>query len=164
MQGVVIQVNVSPGGIPKRAIPEARLTRLGLEGDACAHPNIHGGPLQAVLLICAETVDELAARGYPLFYGALGENLTTQGLDRTLMRPGQRYRVGDAVIELTTLRQPCRALDVYGRSLQRELFDQQVKAGDPSSPRWGMGGFYASVVQPGRVSQGAPIVLLEQAV
>lgn len=164
MQGVVIQVSVSAGGIPKRAIPEARLTRLGLEGDACTHSSIHGGPLQAVLLISAETVDELIALGYPLFYGALGENLTTQGLDRTLMRPGQRYRVGDAVIELTTLRQPCRTLNVYGRGLQQELFDQQVKAGDPSSPRWGMGGFYASVVQPGRVSPGAPILLLEQAV
>ena len=47
-----------------------------------AHPDIHGGPRQAVLLIDADTVDELVARGYPVGYGALGENLTTSGIDR----------------------------------------------------------------------------------
>ena len=44
------------------------------------HPQIHGGPRKAVLIVASEVVDELTARGYPLFYGALGENLTTSGL------------------------------------------------------------------------------------
>lgn len=162
MTGVILQVNVSPGGIPKRPVPEAFLGPLGLEGDAVAHPDVHGGPLQAVLIVCSEGIDELVVKGYPIYYGALGENLTTKGLDRRMIRAGQRYRAGDAIIEITKLRRPCRTLDVYGPGIQKDIFDEKVKAGDPSSPRWGLAGFYASVVQPGRVSEGAPIALLEQ--
>jgi MOSC domain-containing protein YiiM len=161
MRGTIVQVNISPGGLPKLPVREAYLTPLGLAGDACAHPQIHGGPL---LLICSETIDELRERGYPLFYGALGENLTTAGLDRRQMRPGQRYRVGESLIELTKLRPACSALDVYGPDLQREIFDQAVKAGDVSSPKWGMSGFYAAVLETGWLRQSDIITLIEEAV
>ena len=71
-----------------------------------------------MLLITAEAIDELIARGYPLYYGALGENLTTRGLDRRQLRAGQRFRVGSALIELTKVRVPARTLDVYGAGHQ----------------------------------------------
>lgn len=164
MTGAIVQINISPGGLPKRGIGEALITPLGLEGDACAHPSIHGGPIQAVLLICSEAVDELAGLGYPVFYGALGENLTTRGIDRKQMRLGQRYRVGQAVIELTKMRAPCRALDIYGHSIREAIYDELVKAGDPTSARWGMSGFYAAVLEPGVVRQNDRIILLEQMV
>ncbi len=90
--GHIIQISVSRGGLPKRSIPEGLITPLGIEGDLCAHPEIHGGQHQAVLLIAAEAVHELVERGYPVSYGALGENLTTRGLDRRQLRPGQRLR------------------------------------------------------------------------
>jgi MOSC domain-containing protein YiiM len=104
-----------------------------------------------VLLIAAETVDELIARGYTLYYGALGENLTTRGLDRRQLRVGQILRAGGARLELTKVRVPCSSLDIYGPTLKQEIYDQRVKAGDPGSPRWGMSGFYASVIEPGPV-------------
>ena len=72
--------------------------------------------------------------------------------------------VGDAVIEITKLRQPCNTLHVYGNDIQKAVYDEKVKAGDASSPKWGFAGFYASVIQSGRVSQGCPIALLDQAV
>ena len=164
MTGLIIQVNLSPGGVPKRPVAEAFLGPLGLEGDAVAHPAIHGGPQKAVLLISSEAIDELIAKGYPLFYGALGENLTTKGLDRTQMRPGQRYRAGGAIIEITKLRRPCNTLNIYGPGIQQEIYDERIKAGDTSSPKWGLPGFYASIIRPGHVSAGAPIALIEQAV
>ncbi len=151
MTGQIIQINISRGGIPKRPIPGGVITPLGLEGDSWAHPEIHGGPRQAVLLIAAEVVDELIARGYPLYYGALGENLTTRGLDRRQLRLGQRLRAGLALLEITKLRGPCSTLDIYGPTIKQEIYDRQVKAGDPTSPRWGMSGFYASVIEPGPV-------------
>ena len=151
MTGQIVQVNISPGGLPKRPIPEGIITPLGLAGDLCAHPEIHGGPRQSVLLIAAEAVDELIARGYPLYYGALGENLTTRGLDRRQLRLGQILRAGGARLELTKVRAPCSSLDIYGPTLMREIYDERVKAGDPASPRWGMSGFYASVIEPGPV-------------
>ncbi|MDE3166208.1 MAG: MOSC domain-containing protein, partial [Acidobacteriota bacterium] len=73
MPGVILQVNISPGGLPKRPIPDAWVAPLGIDGDLHAHPAIHGGPNKAILIVAAETVDALTARGYPLFYGALGE-------------------------------------------------------------------------------------------
>jgi MOSC domain-containing protein YiiM len=161
LRGSILQINVSRGGLPKRPIPGAMLTPLGFEGDSVAHPAIHGGPDKAVLLITAETTDELIARGYPLFYGALGENLTTRGLDRRDLRSGLRFRVGEAVIELTRLRRPCGALDIYGPRLKTEIFHEGLTA---AAPEWATSGFYASVVQPGWVHSGAIICVVDAAV
>jgi MOSC domain-containing protein YiiM len=157
--GTTIQISISRGGVPKRAIAEGVLTPVGIEGDAHAHPQIHGGPQQAVLLVTAETVDELAARGYPVYYGAMGENLTTRGLDRRLLRAGQRFRLGTALIELTEIRVPCASQDIYGPALKREVYDDAVKAGDVRSPRWAMSGFYAAVIGPGVVRRDDEITL-----
>ncbi|HEV1284757.1 MAG TPA: MOSC domain-containing protein [Bryobacteraceae bacterium] len=164
MNGTVLQVSISRGGVPKRAIPEGDIGPLGIAGDGYAHPQIHGGPKQAVLLIASEAIDELTALGYPLYPGALGENITTLGVDRARWRAGQRWRVGQAVIELTKVRAPCETLSVYGAGIQKAVYDAQVKAGDPSSPRWALAGFYASVVQTGIVRRGDPISLLDQMV
>jgi len=154
MQSAIIQVNVSPGGIPKQPIPSGRVGPDGLEGDAHAHPQFHGGPRKAVLLIAAEVVDELAARGYPVFYGALGENLTTRGLDVRALRIGDQLRAGGATLEITQVRAPCSQLDIYGPSLKSELYDVRVKAGESGSPRWGKSGFYLSVIEAGLVAPG----------
>jgi Uncharacterized protein conserved in bacteria len=162
MAGRVLQLNVSRGGVPKRPIPEGFVTPLGIEGDAVAHPQFHGGPQKALLLLASEVVDQLAAEGFPVYYGALGENVTTQGVDHRQFRSGQRYRIGDVIIELTRPRIPCSALNVYGPGIQEAIYDRAVKEGDTTSPHWGMSGFYAAVVQPGMIRVGDPIQLLEQ--
>ena len=135
---------------------------LGLAGDVQKHPEFHGGPNQALLLICAEVIDQLKAEGFPVYYGALGENITTRGLDHRELYSGQQFRIGPQVwIELTKLRTPCHQLDVYGTgTIQKRIYDKVVKAGDNSSPRWAMAGFYASVVKPGRIHPGDRITLV----
>jgi MOSC domain-containing protein YiiM len=162
--GFVLQVSISRGGVPKRAIAEGDVGPLGIAGDDHAHPHIHGGPAQAVLLISSESIAELTALGYPLYPAALGENITTVGIDRAEWRTGQRWRVGHSVVEFTKVRAPCEQLSVYGPEIQKAMYDAKVKAGDPSSPRWAMSGFYASVVQPGTIRPGDPICLLDQSV
>ncbi len=164
LSGRVLQVNISRGGVPKRARPEAELTPLGFTGDVQAHPAFHGGPNKAVLLLASEVIDDLRVRGYPVFYGALGENITTAGLDPAQLRSGQRYRLGQAVIELTTIRKPCATLDVYGPAIKDEIYGPEVKAGDTASPRWAHSGFYASVVRTGAVCPDDIIALIGQAV
>ena len=161
VQGTIIQVSIAPaGGLPKRTVPEGFITPLGIEGDRQAHPGIHGGPYQAILIVAAEAVDDLCARGYPLFYGALGENLTTRGLAFRDIRIGDQLRAGGALLEITKPRGPCSALDIYGETLKFETYDPQVKARDHTSPRWGMSGFYAAVVQPGPVRAGDAIMVV----
>jgi MOSC domain-containing protein YiiM len=157
--GSIVQVSISRGGVPKRAIPEGDIGPLGIAGDSHAHPEIHGGPRQAILLISSEAIEALTAQGYPLYPGALGENITTVGLDHKQWRPGQRWRVGQAIVEFTKLRAPCSQLSVYGPGIQKAIY-----ADDPTSPRWALSGFYASVVQPGIVRPGDPISLLDQMV
>src|ERR1700686_4473969 len=125
MTGSILQINSSPGGIPKRPVPEAIVTAEGLRGDSWSHPNIHGGPNQALLLITSEGIGQLIAQGYPLYPGALGENLTTLGLDRRQMRIGQRYRGGEVMFEITKMRAPCATLCVYGPTIAKAIYDAQ---------------------------------------
>ena len=160
MTGSILQVSVSEGGVPKHAVPRGILTPSGIEGDGHAHPEIHGGPDRAILLITSEGIEELAALGFPLTHGSLGENLTTQGIARREWRVGQRWRIGaDAVIEITKRRAPCQQLNVYGPGLQAAIYDELTHAGDPASPKWGLSGVYASVVTPGTLRPGDSIVL-----
>jgi MOSC domain-containing protein YiiM len=156
----MVQVSVSQGGIPKRAILSGELNEAGVAGDAWRYP-FHGGRRQAILLMTIEGIDELVSQGFPLFAGALGENLTTRGLDRRELRIGHRLRAGNAEIELTKIRLPCTTLDVYGPGIQAAIYDARVQAGDPGSQRWGLSGFYASVLEPGIVRAGDSITLLD---
>src|ERR1700733_14515068 len=79
MTGSIVQISISPGGVPKRPIAEAEVTVEGIRGDSWAHPQIHAGPNPALLLINSEGSGHLIAQGCPVFPGALGENLTTLG-------------------------------------------------------------------------------------
>lgn len=164
MTGSILQINISPGGVPKRAVLEAEVTPYGIRGDSWAHPQIHGGLNQALLLITNEGTEELIGQGYPLFAGALGENLTTLGLDRRQMRIGQRYRAGEILLEITKMRAPCTQLDVYGPSIKQVIYDAQVKDGDASTPRWGLAGFYARVLRGGFIRPKDIIELVDQVV
>jgi MOSC domain-containing protein YiiM len=164
MTGRIVQISISRGGIPKLPVAEATVTPEGILGDSWAHPQYHGGPNQALLLIGAESIEELVAKGYALYPGALGENLTTSGLDRRQLRAGQRYRIGDVLIELTKIRVPCSTIEVYGRGIKADLYESQVKAGDASSPRWALGGFYAAVRRTGVIRQQDIITLVDQVV
>ena len=61
---------------------------------------------------------------------------------------------------LTELRFPCDTISVYGKGIQEAIYDVRAMKGDPSSKVWGLSGFYASVLEPGALLPGGPIVLL----
>lgn len=149
MQGKVIQVSVSQGGVPKNALLEGNLTTDGFVGDSWRYPKFHGGPLQAVLLISIEVLEQLKGLGFPVFPGALGENVTTEGINFANLRYGDQLQLGEAIIEITKRRTPCDTLSVYGQGIQKAIFDAKAKANDPTSPHWGHAGFYAKVLKPG---------------
>lgn len=161
-RGVLRQINRSIGGVPKLALAgPVMVTETGVEGDQQSDLRHHGGPFKAVLMIAAEVIEDLAARGFTVYPGALGENFTVAGLDPAMWRGGQQYRIGaDVVIELTTLREPCSNLFSYGRYIGEELYDARCKNGDITSPHWARGGFYARVVQGGVIAAGSPVELI----
>lgn len=166
MRGKITQVSISKGGLPKLAVGEAWAGALGLEGDVQRNRKYHGGPEKAVLLVSAEDLAELAAAGFPVGPGDLGENLTVEGIDFRQLRAGQRFLAGGAVLELTRLRQPCANLNGYsspgGKTIHGSLYDDRCKAGDVMSPRWAKGGFYAAVVEGGLIRTGDAIALADQ--
>ena len=77
----------------------------------------------------------------------------------TLTKSWKLPYAGAARIEITKIRGPCSTLDVYGPAIKHEIYDKQVQAGDPASPRWGLSGFYASVVECGSIRVNDEITL-----
>lgn len=147
----ILQINISPaGGVPKTPIAQAEVNSLGIVGDAHRF-RLHGGPQKALLLLASEVIDTLCAEGWPLFYGALGENLTTRGLDHREWKSGQRFRAGEILLELTTPREPCKTLNPYGRGIQKRLLQKP-----------GESGFYAAVLAGGTLASDAIIMAVER--
>jgi MOSC domain-containing protein YiiM len=164
MRGSVIQINVSSGGLPKTPVERAVVDEFGIHGDDHRNKQLHGGPRRALLLVAAEAIDTLTAEGWPLFYGALGENLTTRGLDHSAWRAGQRYRAGGIILELTSPRGPCGNLNQFGAGIQARIYDERVRALDPGSPYWGLSGFYASILKNGELRTEDIIELIDPVV
>jgi MOSC domain-containing protein YiiM/GNAT superfamily N-acetyltransferase len=106
--GRVVQVNVSPGGVPKHAVPEARVGRLGLAGDRHRGDTVHGGPHRAVCLFAIEALRRVADEGHPIEPGSVGENLTTEGIELALLPAGTRLAIGqEVVLEMSAPTNPC---------------------------------------------------------
>jgi MOSC domain-containing protein YiiM len=77
--------------------------------------NPHAPNLRQVHLLHAELFDDLPA--FDLRPGDIGENITTRGIDLLRLPTGVRLAIGDAVIELTGLRNPCIQLDRFAPGL-----------------------------------------------
>jgi MOSC domain-containing protein YiiM len=141
MQATLAQLNVSQGGIPKRPVESARVTRVGVEGDVQRNLKYHGGPNRAVCLFSEELYAWLREKGIDLANGAVGENFTTRGLDLNSLDKGDRLRVGECLIEITDVRVPCCTLKkwdadlpelIVGRSgwLAKVVAEAVVRPGD----------------------------------
>ncbi len=150
--GRILQVNISNGGVPKLPIETATVSHLGIQGDKHLY-RFHGGPRKAILLMAAEVIEAFVAEGFSVYFGAMGENLTVQGLPHNTWLPGQRYRAGTALLELTEPREPCSKLRPYGKQIESRILRQS-----------GESGFYASVVEAGVVRPGDTIQLVDPVV
>ena len=146
----VYQISVSNGGVPKLAVPEAMITRLGVKGDRQGNPDIHGGPDRAVCVFSLEVIQALRAEGHPIAPGSTGENLTLAGLDWFALKPGDRIRVGSVRLELVSYTAPC----VHnGRWFLHENFSRI------SQKKWpGWNRLYARVLIEGVIRMGDPVV------
>ena len=106
--GRVLQVNVSPGGVPKHPVASAHVGDLGLDGDRHRNDTVHGGPHRAVALLGIEAIRRVADEGHPIEPGSVGENLTTEGIEWSLLPAGTRAAIGpDVVLEISMQADPC---------------------------------------------------------
>jgi MOSC domain-containing protein YiiM len=101
----------------------------------------------------AELFDELAARGYRVQPGDLGENVTTRDVDLLALPTGTVLRLGpQARIQLTGLRNPCTQLDAFAPGLMKALLERRA---DGVLVR--KSGVMAIVLEGGRVAPGDAI-------
>ena len=128
------------------------LRTTNLDGDRQADLSVHGGPNKAVYCYPCE---HYAAWNAELpdparTWGAFGENFTAEGLLETTVSIGDRYRVGSAVVRVTTPRLPCFKL---AAKFQRDdMIERFVRSGRC--------GFYFSVIEEGEVDAGDEFELL----
>ncbi|CDN56550.1 Molybdenum cofactor sulphurase [Neorhizobium galegae bv. officinalis bv. officinalis str. HAMBI 1141] len=136
-------------GIYKSAVNGAvMIDSLGLVGDAVCNRKHHGGEDQAILLEGSLTLDWWAAElGRDFSPGTFGENLTVGGLDNRDVAAGDRFHIGEVVLEASCARSPCNTLAV--KMGDPKFLKTYTKAGRP--------GIYCRVIKPGMVSPGDPV-------
>jgi MOSC domain-containing protein YiiM/GNAT superfamily N-acetyltransferase len=151
--GRVLQVNVSPGGLPKLPVDQAWVSRLGLDGDGHNARTVHGGPHRAVCLFGIEAIERLQAEGHPVGAGGVGENLTTTGIEWSLLPAGTRARIGDELLlEISDTASPCAT---QRQNFSDGRFSRISIEIHPSDAR-----MYARVIREGPVRPNDPIELL----
>ena len=126
----------------------------GLEGDAQADTEHHGGPDKAVCVYATEHLPYWRKRlGLRLEPGAFGENFSTEGLVETEVRIGDVYEVGEAVAQVSQPRSPC--------------FKLAARHGEKELASWvketGFTGFYLRCLKPGEVRAGDEFVRVQEA-
>lgn len=124
--GILLSVNVArpttvyyqdrplKTGIFKKPIDaRVRLEDSNVSGDEQADRKVHGGPTRAVYAYANEDYlwwqDRL---GHTLPPGKFGENFTTGGIDVNGALIGERWQIGNAVVQVTCPRVPCFKLGI----------------------------------------------------
>ena len=127
---------------------------LGIDGDAVANTEVHGGADKAVLAYAAghaaswETELPMLAFGP----GAFGENLHIGGCIDAEVCLGDRWAVGTAVLEVSHPRQPCWKLSRHHG--QADLAKRSLVGART--------GWYLRVIEPGTIEAGQAIARVEQ--
>ena len=148
------QISVSDGGVPKLRVSEARITVDGVAGDRQRNREVHGGVDQAVCLFSLEVIEALQAEGHFIKPGSSGENLTVAGLGWAQLTPGDRLRIGDAVVlEIVKYTAPCKYNAQWFTGGDFSRISQK------KHPGWSR--LYARVLSEGVVRPGDKVVVEE---
>ncbi len=140
------------------------LAGLGVEGDAHMgarvkhRSRVARDPMQPNLrqvhLIASELLVEVEAKGYDVSPGDLGENITTVGLDLISLPVGTSVRIGDAILALTGLRNPCVQIGEIAEGLQGEMLGR-----DDDGKLVRKTGVMAVVIRGGKITAGDTILV-----
>ena len=135
-------------GIRKGPVERGHVGPLGLAGDVVADVENHGGLDQALYLYSSDDYAFWAAElGGTLEPGTFGENLTLSSFGAEQVRIGDRFRVGEALVEVTAPRIPCA---VFATRMGEP--DWVNRFADARRP-----GLYVRVLEPGEVAAGDPV-------
>lgn len=101
----------------------------GVEGDAHAgktvqhrydkRQNPDAPNLRQIHLMHSELFDQVKALGLHVEPGQMGENITTRDIDLLHLPRGTQLKIGEAVIGVTGLRNPCKYLNQIAAGLMK---------------------------------------------
>lgn len=144
-------------GIDKRPVlGPVRITREGLMGDAQGDLRNHGGLDKALHHYPAEHYEnwraELPERAEMFVNGGFGENISTWGLTEADVCVGDVWSLGEAILQVSQGRQPCRRLN-----LRFELPDMVERVWQS-----GRSGWYYRVIETGLAGPADRLSLIER--
>lgn len=85
-------------------------------------------------------------------WGMFGENLTIEALNETVIRIGDIFGIGTALVQISQPREPCYKLGI--RFGTQEILKQFIDKGFP--------GTYVRILKEGEVRKGDELLLIEQ--
>jgi MOSC domain-containing protein YiiM len=134
----VVGLFVSPARGSGRSEPRERVLAIESQGlEGCAHAN---PPRREVLLASKQHLDAVGVEP-----GAIRENVTVEGADVHAWPVGQRVKVGEAVLEVTMVCDPCHRMDELRPGLRAEIDGKR--------------GMLAHVVEGGEIALGDRVEL-----
>ncbi len=142
-------------GIFKYPVPTAlRLGETDVEKDTVIDRKHHAGVNKACFLFSADHYP-FWKKQYPDLkwdWGMFGENLTVEGFDESVIRIGDIFKMGTALVQVSQPREPCYKLGI--RFSDQSILKKYIAYGYP--------GTYVRILQKGFVSTGDEMVLVEQ--
>ena len=124
---------------------------LGLDGDVQVDKKNHGGVDQAVYLYSQTDYDWFSVElDRPLSPGIFGENLTLSEFGADTLYVGDRFEIGEVVLEITAPRIPC---GTFAARMDDLKFVKRFKEAERP-------GAYARVLQTGYVQAGDEVTYI----
>ena len=141
-------------GIDKRSVDgPVKIANDAVAGDTVVDRKHHGGYDKAVYAYAREDADWWESQiGRPLINGAFGENLTTEGIDVNQSLIGERWKIGNVILEVSEPRIPCR---VFAGFWDRPTLIKDFTAAQRS-------GTYLRIIQEGEIERNDEIVVISK--
>ena len=126
----------------------------GLHGDRVADTTVHGGPWRAALMYSSDHFPRWRREWQrkDVAAGDFGENLTVRGIQESTVCLGDRFEVGEALVEVTSPRGPCW-------KLARRHGVADLVAIVKANHRHG---WYLKVLKPGWIEAGQDVALVDR--
>ena len=114
--------------------------------------------LRQVLLVDTSILAEIARKNIHLKPGMMGENILVDGIAVMTLTIGTQMEIGEVVLEITEVRNPCHQLNEMHPRL-REAVETKVKG----QVRYNAG-MLARILKGGRVRPGDAVILRHEAI
>ncbi len=144
----------APSSIIKSPVTQLTVNKTGTLEDEQGNKKLHGGPEKVLHQYSVQNYD-LLKQHFPqgkFDFGSIGENLLVSGMQDANVYIGDRYQVGEVILQVNAPRSPCNKISHrYGiANLDRFVSQQQIT------------GWYYRVEQSGVIRLDSSVILLSR--